>query len=139
MMKYVVTLMALLLTPISTTHVAMNHQYAMVFFFESTCHYCHLFAPKMQQLTQDTQLPTYAFSIDNKGMPGFDIPIPVTPEIGQKFFQANNGKAVLPATFLMNVNSQKFTRISVGDIPYSQLSQSVINALNDPKVREALQ
>ncbi|MEZ9187343.1 type-F conjugative transfer system pilin assembly thiol-disulfide isomerase TrbB, partial [Vibrio splendidus] len=63
---------------------------------------------------------------------------PVTPEIGKTFFPGQ-GKTVMPATFLMNVNSRKFSRLSIGDVPESTLAQSIQNALNDPRVQEALQ
>ncbi|MGV0461985.1 conjugal transfer protein TraF, partial [Vibrio harveyi] len=32
---------------VSSAHAAMQNQYALVFFFESTCPYCHKTAPKI--------------------------------------------------------------------------------------------
>ncbi|WP_139686155.1 type-F conjugative transfer system pilin assembly thiol-disulfide isomerase TrbB [Vibrio tasmaniensis] len=122
----------------TSAHAAMQNQYALVFFFESTCPYCHKAAPKITRLGERFQLPVYAFSVDEVGIAGFEVPIPVTPEIGQTFFPSN-GKAVMPATFLMNVNSRKFSRLSIGDVPESTLAQSIQQALSDPRVQEALQ
>lgn len=119
-------------------HAAMQNQYALVFFFESTCAYCHKTAPKITRLGERFQLPVYAFSVDGAGIAGFEVPIPVTPEIGRTFFP-NNGKAVMPATFLMNVNSRKFSRLSIGDVPESVLAQSIHQVLSDPRIQEALQ
>ncbi|MFZ8771539.1 type-F conjugative transfer system pilin assembly thiol-disulfide isomerase TrbB (plasmid) [Vibrio harveyi] len=131
-------LLSFILLVAGTAHAAMQNQYALVFFFESSCPYCHKAAPKITRLSERFQLPVYAFSVDGAGIPGFEVPIPVTPEIGSTFFP-NNGKAVMPATFLMNVNSRKFSRLSIGDVPENTLAQSIQNALNDPRVQEALQ
>ncbi|KJR35919.1 type-F conjugative transfer system pilin assembly thiol-disulfide isomerase TrbB [Vibrio sp. S234-5] len=121
-----------------SAHAAMQNQYALVFFFQSTCSYCHQASPKVTRLSERFQLPVYAFSVDATGIPGFEVPIPVTPEIGRTFFP-ENAKAIMPALFLMNVNSRKFSRLSIGDVPESTLAQSIQNALNDPRVQEALQ
>lgn len=131
-------ILLLSLTLLTTSaHAAMQNQYALVFFFESTCPYCHKTAPKITRLGEKFQLPVYAFSVDGVGIAGFEVPIPVTPEIGRTFFPSN-GKAVMPATFLMNVNSRKFSRLSIGDVPESTLAQSIQQALSDPRVQEAL-
>lgn len=121
-----------------SAHAAMQNQYALVFFFQSTCAYCHKASPKITRLSERFELPVYAFSVDGVGIAGFEVPIPVTPEIGRTFFP-ENAKAVMPALFLMNVNSRKFSRLSIGDVPESTLAQSIQNALNDPRVQEALQ
>ncbi len=121
-----------------SAHAALQNPYALVFFFDSSCPYCHQTAPKITRLSERFQLPVYAFSVDGAGIAGFDVPIPITPEIGQTFFP-NQDQAVMPATFLMNVNSRKFSRLSMGDVPESTLAQSIENALNDPRVQEALQ
>ncbi|HDM8071959.1 type-F conjugative transfer system pilin assembly thiol-disulfide isomerase TrbB [Vibrio harveyi] len=137
-MPFMRTLLISLILLTSSAQAAMQNQYALVFFFESTCPYCHKLAPKVTQVSLTAQLPVYAFSVDGQGIPGFEAPIPVTPEIAGTFFPSG-GKAVMPSTFLINVNSRKFTRISIGDIPQSTLLQSVQNAIRDPRVQEALQ
>ncbi|MGR3990852.1 conjugal transfer protein TraF, partial [Vibrio harveyi] len=45
---------------VSSAHAAMQNQYALVFFFESTCPYCHKTAPKITRLSERFQLPVYA-------------------------------------------------------------------------------
>ncbi|HBH7894741.1 TPA: type-F conjugative transfer system pilin assembly thiol-disulfide isomerase TrbB [Vibrio vulnificus] len=121
-----------------SAHAAMQNQYALVFFFQSTCPYCHKASPKITRLSERFELPVYAFSVDGVGIAGFEVPIPVTPEIANTFFP-DITKALMPALFLMNVNSRKFSRLSIGDVPESTLAQSIQNALNDPRVQEALQ
>ncbi|WP_172380014.1 type-F conjugative transfer system pilin assembly thiol-disulfide isomerase TrbB [Vibrio sp. Vb339] len=137
-MPFIHTLLLGLALFAGSAHADMHHQYALVFFFESTCPYCHKIAPKITRLSERFGLPVYAFSVDGPGMAGFETPIPVTPKIGRTFFPTN-GQAVMPATFLMNVNSRKFSRLSIGDVPENTLAQSIRNALNDPRVQEALQ
>lgn len=137
-MPFLCTLALAFLIHAASAHAVMQNQYALVFFFESTCPYCHKTAPKITRLGERFQLPVYAFSVDGPGILGFEVPIPVTPEIGKTFFPGQR-KTVMPATFLMNVNSRKFSRLSIGDVPESTLAHSIQNALNDPRVQEALQ
>lgn len=115
-------------------HLAANpNDYALVFFFRSDCPYCHRFAPKLAQLSQQTGTYTYAFSLDNQGIPGFEVPIPSTPDIASTFFE-NPRSVTVPASFLINVNTRKFVRLTVGDVTSAQLQQSYLQSLNDPQV-----
>ncbi|MGV0515673.1 conjugal transfer protein TraF, partial [Vibrio harveyi] len=40
-------LLSFILLVAGTAHAAMQNQYALVFFFESSCPYCHKAAPKI--------------------------------------------------------------------------------------------
>ncbi|GLT20482.1 hypothetical protein GCM10007938_42670 [Vibrio zhanjiangensis] len=71
-------------------------------------------------------------------MPGYEVPITATPEIHRTFMTGAGSSQVVPATFLINVNSRKFARISSGLISQDVLYQSLSNALSDPDVQEAL-
>ncbi|WP_229381069.1 type-F conjugative transfer system pilin assembly thiol-disulfide isomerase TrbB [Shewanella psychropiezotolerans] len=117
---------------------ANPHDYALVFFFRSDCPYCHSFAPKLQQLAAQTGTYTYAFSLDNQGIPGFEVPIPITPDIASTFFEHPRDVTV-PASFLINVNTRKFVRLTVGDVSQAQLQHSYLNSLNDPIVIASMQ
>lgn len=120
-------------TPVRTPNAANPADYALVFFFRSDCPYCHQFAPKLQQLSMQTGTFTYAFSLDNKGIAGFEVPIPSTPDIAATFFE-NPRSVTVPATFLINVHTRKFVRLTVGDVTTAQLQQSYFESLNDPQV-----
>lgn len=120
----------------SSSHAAKNHEYALVFLMQSSCPYCHIVAPSITQVSRQLGLTVYAFTLDGGGLPGFQVPIPVTQTIREKFLSVSN---VVPATFLINVNSQKFTPISRGEVDYATLYRGLSNALNDPEVRKALQ
>ncbi|PCD85511.1 type-F conjugative transfer system pilin assembly thiol-disulfide isomerase TrbB [Vibrio mediterranei] len=117
---------------------ALNDQYAMVFFFRSDCTYCHRFAPKLKQFTQHQALTTYAFTLDGGSLPEYLVPIPATPDISQLFFD-NPRNITVPATFLINVNTRKYVRISVGDVSYAQLNQSVQGVFSDPTTLQSMQ
>lgn len=120
-------------TSVRTPNTANPADYAFVFFFRSDCPYCHQFAPKLQQLSMQTGTFTYAFSLDNKGIAGFEVPIPSTPDIAATFFD-NPRSVTVPATFLINVHTRKFVRLTVGDVTTAQLQQSYFESLNDPHV-----
>jgi len=120
--------------PQGTVITAANpNDHALVFFFRSDCPYCHQFAPKLAQLAAQTGTYTYAFSLDNHGIPGFEVPMPSTPDIASTFF-ANPRSVTVPASFLINVNTRKFVRLTVGDVTSAQLQQSYLQSLNDPQV-----
>lgn len=118
---------------IPSAYAARQDQYAMVFFFRSDCPYCHQFAPTLRQFTEQNNLMTYAFSLDNQPLPQYPVPIPATPDISQTFFE-NPRDITVPATFLINVNSRKFVKISIGNVTYTELASSVNGVLNDPEI-----
>ncbi|MCP5016834.1 MAG: type-F conjugative transfer system pilin assembly thiol-disulfide isomerase TrbB, partial [Ketobacter sp.] len=95
-------------------------------------------APKVQQASLDFALPIYAFSINGQGIPGFEVPILVTHDIATTFFPQTT-QPVMPATFLLNVNSRKFAKLSIGDVAQRQLNQSIQQVLNDLTLQKALQ
>ncbi|GAB7225165.1 hypothetical protein VoSk93_43860 [Vibrio owensii] len=128
----------LFITTASPTYAVMQDQYAMVFFYRSDCPYCHKFAPKFKTFTQQAQLQTYVFSLDNRPIAQYPVPIPATPEISQLFFE-NPRNITVPATFLINVNSRKFVKVSIGDVTYDELEQSVKGILSDSALLEAMQ
>ncbi|QFT13617.1 type-F conjugative transfer system pilin assembly thiol-disulfide isomerase TrbB [Vibrio sp. THAF190c] len=126
------------LSSLPFAQAAPNDDYAMVFFFRSDCPYCHRFAPKLKSVTKRHQLGTYAFSLDGHSIPHYPVPIPATPEIGEMFFE-NPRSITVPATFLINVHSRKFVRLSIGDVSEEVLDRSVTRILSDPKTLEMLQ
>lgn len=116
----------------------MDGQYAMVFFFRSDCPYCHKFAPKLKAFAQRNNLYTYAFTLDGKTVQEYPTPIPSTPEIAQQFFE-NPRSITVPATFLINVNTRKYVRVSIGDVSGYALQETYDNIMNDSVSLEAMQ
>lgn len=137
MPKYA-SLVLLLLVCIPNAYSAMQTPYALVFFYRGDCPYCHQFAPKFKALAEKKHLPTYVFSLDNQPLPDYPVPLPGTPSISQRFFE-NPQQITVPATFLINVNSRKFVKVSIGDVSYAELEKSVDSILNDQRLREAMQ
>ena len=127
----------LLFIAVMPTQAVMRDQYAMVFFFDSRCPICHKFAPRFKQLTAAYQLQSYVFSIDGQPINEYPVPIPSTNEVSAMFFE-NPRSITVPATFLINVNSRKFVKVSIGDVSYAELEQSVNGILNDDEVLEAI-
>lgn len=117
---------------------AMNGQYAMVYFFRSDCGYCLKFAPKFKAFAKQNNLFTYAFTLDGKGTPDYQSPIPSTPEIAQQFF-TDPSNITVPATFLVNVNTRKYAKVSIGDVSSYQLQETFTNIMNDRKLLESLE
>ncbi|TFH89342.1 type-F conjugative transfer system pilin assembly thiol-disulfide isomerase TrbB [Vibrio ouci] len=137
-LKRCLTLIALALVTLSPAYAAMQEPYAMVFFYRSDCPYCHSFAPKLKALAEQKQFHIYVFSLDNQPIPDFPVPIPATPQISQMFFD-NPRNITVPATFLINVSSRKFVKVSIGDVTYRELEQSVNRLLSNQHLREAMQ
>lgn len=127
----------LLVSPL-TSAMEMTSQYAMVFFFRSDCPHCHSFATTLKQFERLNNIYTYDFSLDGNNLPAYPSPIPAKPEISQTFF-TNPRSITVPATFLINVNTRKFVRVSIGDVSLQSLQQTYQNILNDPVVVEAMQ
>lgn len=134
-MRFISILLIWLSTSLSTSHAAMSTEYAIVFIMQSSCHWCHQIAPSVKKTSKALNLPIYTFTLDGGGIPEFQVPIPATQKIRDEFLVQTK---VVPATYLINVNSRKFTRITEGIADYPTLYNGFSNALNDPEVREAL-
>ncbi|WP_455292676.1 conjugal transfer protein TraF [Vibrio parahaemolyticus] len=133
-------LLSVLLTLAPTSHAqnAMTDQYAIVFFHFSQCPECHKFAPTMTQFEKTIGLPVYDFSFDGQPIPGYATPIPTTPDITNAFF-GNIKNAITPATFLINVNTGKYVRLSEGSVSYQALLGSYQNIRADRTIMETMQ
>ncbi len=108
----------------------ISDKYAIVFFFLSSCADCHRFSPKLRQLQAMTGIPVYDFSIDGKPIPEFPRPMAVDQQIYSTFFPTRHETNAVPATFLINLNSIKFVRMTIGDVSYQQLNNSFTNIIN---------
>lgn len=117
----------------------ISDKYAVVFFFLSTCSECHKFSPKLRQLQALTGVPVYDFSIDGRPIPDYPRPMGVDQQIYGTFFPSRQNANAVPATFLINVNTVKFVRMTIGDVTYEQLTQSFTNILNDREVLLAME
>jgi type-F conjugative transfer system pilin assembly thiol-disulfide isomerase TrbB len=115
---------------------AMQHQYAIVFLFQGTCVHCQTFAPKLKRFTEQYALPTYAFTLDGRSLPEYPVPIPATEEVVHTFLTPGDN---VPATFLINVNSRKYVKVSFGDVSFAELEQSINGIMSDAAILEAME
>lgn len=125
------TLKSVLLCLLFITTTQANHlhrlakDHAFVFFFASTCKYCHQFAPIVQSISKEYGFTIFDFSFDQKPMPGFPNPGAVMQSIYDTYY--GNKPAVAPVLLLQNINTLEFYRIAQGDI----MKTAVLKKLNE--------
>lgn len=78
----------------------------VVLFMQSTCQYCHQFAPVLKAFSQQTGLDVFPISLDGKGDAEFPDVLPATPDVMVEYFQSGLPVAT-PTTFLTNVNTME--------------------------------
>lgn len=78
--------------------------WTVVLFMQSTCSYCQQFDPVLAQLSQQSGLPVFTYTLDGKGDAAFPKALPASPEVMSEFF-GNGLPIATPTTFLVNVNT----------------------------------
>ncbi|WP_080155094.1 type-F conjugative transfer system pilin assembly thiol-disulfide isomerase TrbB [Salmonella enterica] len=78
----------------------------VVLFMQSTCPYCHQFAPVLKAFSQKTGFDVFPISLDGKGDAEFPDVLPATPDVMVEYFQSGLPVAT-PTTFLTNVNTME--------------------------------
>ena len=112
-------------------------KYALIYIFSSECPYCHQFTPTLNAfLAQHPNLQRYAFSIDGKGLSGFEHPMPATKGVIDHFFHSQN--FVYPATFFVNTDTNKFTGLTYQNVPLSTLEQRYEQLVTSSEMLQAL-
>ncbi len=134
--KTMIVALLLAFSPLTQSAPAMNNEYALVFFHLSTCSECHKFAPKVKALQLEENALVYDFSFDGKPIPDFYTPIPATKDIMDAFFPEND--AIAPATFIINVNTGKYVRLTRGDVNYAQFKSSYKEVMATPSILDDL-
>jgi type-F conjugative transfer system pilin assembly thiol-disulfide isomerase TrbB len=80
------------------------NNWTIVLFMQSTCSYCHQFDPIIRQLSEESGLSVFAYSIDGQGDAAYPDALPVPPEVMVEYFQSGIPIAT-PTTFLTNINT----------------------------------
>lgn len=125
------TLKALFMSLLFITTAAANNlhrlakDHALVFFFASTCKYCHQFAPIVQSISKEYGFTIFDFSFDQKPIPGFPNPGAVMQSIYDTYY--GDMPATAPVLLLQNVNTLEFYRIARGDVTKT----AVLKKLNE--------
>ncbi len=68
------------------------------------CPYCHQFDPLLKNVSEQTGLSVFAYTIDGQGDQAYPDALPAPAEVMQTFFPAPMPIAT-PTTFLVNVNT----------------------------------
>lgn len=87
-----------------------------VLFMQSTCQYCHKFAPVLARISQRTGLSVFPVSLDGRGDRFYPDVLPATPDVVVEYFQSGMPVAT-PTLFLTNVNSMETWPLLQGDTP----------------------
>ncbi len=95
--------------------------YALMFFFKSTCQFCHHFALIVKSVSVNYGFHVFDFSFDNQGLSSFPYPAPVTGKIYQSYY--GNAKQFYPVLILQNVNTMEFYVVAQGNMPEMLLEQ----------------
>ena len=110
--------------------IGIDH--TLVFFFSSTCPHCHEQSPILAQWVKAHGVTVEAFSFDNKPLPEFQHPLPITNALIDVAFA---GQAIrYPALFVMNKSTHTLFPVSFGTMGESELDER-FNALI-PKISE---
>lgn len=80
------------------------NNWTIVLFMQSTCSYCHQFDPILRQLSEESGLSVFAYSLDGQGDAAYPDALPVPPEVMVEYFQSGIPIAT-PTTFLTNINT----------------------------------
>jgi thiol-disulfide isomerase/thioredoxin len=97
--------------------------YALMFFFDSQCPHCENFAPVVKGVASEYGFNTFAFTFDQKGLPSFPYPAPVTKTIYHAYY--GNVRPFYPVLVLQNVNTMAFYIISKGETSKPLLEQTL--------------
>lgn len=79
-------------------------QWKVVLFMQGHCPYCHQFDPLLKNVSEQTDLSVFVYTIDGQGDPAYPEALPAPAEVMQTFFPAPMPIAT-PTTFLVNVNT----------------------------------
>lgn len=80
------------------------NDWTVVLFMQSSCSYCHRFDPLLAQVSQETGLPVFVYSLDGAGDATFPNVLPATPEVMVEYFQ-NGTPVATPTTYLTHVTT----------------------------------
>lgn len=79
-------------------------QWKVVLFMQGHCPFCHQFDPLLKNVSEQTGLSVFVYTIDGQGDPAYPEALPAPAEVMQTFFPAPMPIAT-PTTFLVNVNT----------------------------------
>ena len=94
--------------------------HGLVFFFASTCPYCHQFAPVVSQVSKRLGMRVLPLSFDNQPLPEFQEIMPATSEWVTVAFK--NEPIHYPALFIANPRLRQLYPVSIGALSEIELT-----------------
>jgi len=102
----------------------LQQHYYFVFFYRSTCPHCHKMAPVIKDFTESYQIPLQAISTDGGDIAGLKGER-MTAEMFRTFFVSAGYKSMVPATFLVNRETNQAYAVMFGEATPYQLATRV--------------
>ncbi len=93
--------------------------HGFVFFFASTCPYCHQFSPVLSQVSKKLGARVLPLSFDNQPLPEFQEALPASSDWTTVAFQ--NASIHYPALFIANPTTEKLYPVSIGSLSEMEL------------------
>ncbi len=94
--------------------------HGFVFFFASTCPYCHQFSPILSKAATALHAQVLPLSFDNQPLPEFKEFLPATSEWTTVAFK--NEAIHYPALFIANPQTQALYPVSIGSLNENELA-----------------
>lgn len=96
----------------TSTQASFFQTHGFVFFFASSCPYCHQFAPVLSRVALSIHARVLPLSFDNKPLPEFKDFLPATPDWTTAAFK--NEAIHYPALFIANPKTLVLYPVSIG-------------------------
>ncbi len=106
--------------PNSKPENAFFYTHGFVFFFASTCPYCHQFSPVLSRVANDFGAKVLPLSFDNQPLPEFKDFLPATSDWTTIAFK--NQSIHYPALFIANQRTQMLYPVSIGSLNERELT-----------------
>lgn len=103
----------------TTTPNTFFQTHGFVFFFASTCPYCHQFSPVLRRLATTLGAQVLPLSFDNQPLPEFKKFLPATSDWTTVAFK--NEAIHYPALFIVNPQTQALYPVSIGSLNENEL------------------
>lgn len=107
----------------------LQKDYQIVLFMQGRCHFCQQFDPQLAQLSLQTGLKVFPYTLDGLGDASFPRAIPAPQTVIEAFYGVGQ-PVVTPATFLVNVNTLQAWPLALGIADMPAVKQRITQILN---------
>lgn len=107
----------------------LQRDYQIVLFMQGRCHFCQQFDPQLAQLSLQTGLKVFPYTLDGLGDASFHRAIPAPQTVIEAFYGIGQ-PVVTPATFLVNVNTLQAWPLALGIADMPAVKQRITQILN---------